>query len=170
MTEQKPDETPSLTLKQRKWLDLYIKLGNATEAAWRVYDCKDRHSAESIGTENLHKLVPNIATLMDEMGLTDHALIQKVQEGLGAKVTEFAKHEGKISDERDCVDFPTRHRYLDTAFKLRGTYAPTKQQLEHGGEPMVLQVIFENDENGDSDNPEDSEDAEDQAGEGEAAA
>lgn len=72
----------SLTLKQRKWIKEYIKTGNATEAASRVYDCKDRNVANAIGAENLAKL--SMPELMEEMGLNDVALINVGMEGLQA--------------------------------------------------------------------------------------
>ena len=76
-----------ITLKQRKWIKNYIKTGNATESAMRVYDCKNRQVAESIGSENLRKLA--ISDLMEDMGLTDVALINVGAEGLLAKKTDI---------------------------------------------------------------------------------
>jgi len=44
---------PKLRLKQRRFVEEYIKTGNATESAERVYNCKNRTTASAIGTENL---------------------------------------------------------------------------------------------------------------------
>ena len=44
------------TLKQKKFVTEYLKTGNATESAARVYDVKNRDSANAIGSENLAKL------------------------------------------------------------------------------------------------------------------
>jgi len=44
-----------LTLKQKQFVKEYIDTKNATEAAMRVYDCKSRNVANSIGAENLAK-------------------------------------------------------------------------------------------------------------------
>lgn len=46
---------PKLTKKQAEFLKVYKETGNATEAAARAYDVKDRSVASSIGTENLNK-------------------------------------------------------------------------------------------------------------------
>lgn len=44
-----------LTLKQAKFTKEYLKTGNATEAAAKAYDVKNRNTANSIATENLAK-------------------------------------------------------------------------------------------------------------------
>ena len=44
-----------LTKKQKGFADDYLDTGNATESAERNYDVKDRHTAASIGSENLIK-------------------------------------------------------------------------------------------------------------------
>ena len=139
------EELNTLTLKQRKWLKVYIETGNATEAAMQAYDCTARDCGGHIGWENVRKLQGAISTLMDKHGITDGLLMDKLREGLDAEKTEFAKHEGKITDSQDCTDFPTRQRYLDTAFKVRGNYPADRQQVElTGAEGGPVQVdLFE---------------------------
>jgi len=53
-----------LTLKQRAFVHEYIRTSNATEAAGRIYNVKDRTVAASIGCENLRK--PYIAEYIDQ--------------------------------------------------------------------------------------------------------
>lgn len=43
--------------KQKGFVADYVKTKNATEAASRNYDCKDRNVARAVGSENLTKLV-----------------------------------------------------------------------------------------------------------------
>ena len=111
-----------LTFKQRKWLKIYLELGNATEAAMRTYDCKDRESASQIGWENLRKL--DFGDLMEESGLTDDKLNKKLVEGLDATRSVSARITNKdagvdTDDFIDVPDFQTRHKYLETALKLK---------------------------------------------------
>lgn len=111
-----------LTFKQRKWMDEYIQCGNATEAAMKVYDCKDRNSAKQIGYENLSKL--DYREFLEEAGLTDKKLNQKIIEGLDATRTVSAKIITKGADSQtddfiDVPDFMARHKYLETALKLK---------------------------------------------------
>lgn len=121
-----------LTFKQRRWIEEYVKSGNATEAAMQVYECKDRESAATIGWENLRKL--DYTEIMEIAGITDQKLNQKLDEGLestkqiGArKIVQGARtgHEIKVdatTDTDDFIDVPDyaiRHKYLETALKLK---------------------------------------------------
>lgn len=115
-----------LTLKQSKWLKLYLELGNATEAAFQVYECQDRNSAKQIGHENLTKL--DYEDFLEEAGITDNLLQQKIIEGLestkpiaalvlvsGDKPMKTKDNEGQI----EVPDYAIRHKYLETALKLK---------------------------------------------------
>ena len=96
---------PPKTIKEKKFIKEYIKTGNATEAASRVYDVSSKNSAAVIGNENLRKL--NIVDVMEKAGITDEKLTKKLDEGL-----EASKEGG--------TDYITRHRYLETALRLKG--------------------------------------------------
>lgn len=146
------DEQKKLTLKQRKWLKLYIELGNASEAAWQVYDCKDRESAAQIGWENIRKL--DVAELMEESGLTDKYLNDKLKEGLeankqmGARIvikknTPTSQEDGELmpatsqtDDFIEVEDFAVRHKYLETALKLNGRLV-NKTDITSDGERIL---------------------------------
>ncbi len=54
-----------LTLKQRAFVHEYIRTSNATEAADRIYNVKDRTVAASIGCENLRK--PYVAEYINQL-------------------------------------------------------------------------------------------------------
>ena len=110
-----------LTLKQRKWIKLYLELGNATEAAMKVYDCKDRESAAQIGYENLRKL--DYSDFLEEAGITDVLLQKKILEGLDStrviSAVKGTSASGGTTDFIDVPDFVSRHKYLETALKLK---------------------------------------------------
>jgi L-serine deaminase len=114
MKEVESSKQRKLTLKQRKWIKEYIKTGNATEAAVRVYDVADRDSARAIGSENLAKLAFN--DLMEEMGLTDVALVNVGAEGMVAK-------RSTITGEM-VPDYAVRHKYWETFLKLKKRLGP----------------------------------------------
>lgn len=109
-----------LTLKQRKWLAIYLETGNATEAARQAYACRTDASAAVIGYENLRKLKIPIGEMMDKMGLSTARLMKVLDEGLTANKVELAKFQGGICDEKTYADLPTRRTYLEMALKLRG--------------------------------------------------
>lgn len=116
MTEEK-----DFTIKQRKWMKLYIELGNATEAAMRVYDCKDRDSAAVIGFENLRKL--NYEEFLEEGGISDAKLQKSIEEGLNAtrviSAVKGTSANGGTTDFIDVPDYIARHKYTETALKLK---------------------------------------------------
>jgi hypothetical protein len=128
-----------LTLKQRKFLKLYLELGNATEAAMRVYDVKDRDSANAIGSENLAKL--SYSDLMEEAGITDKLLQEKILEGLSATRTISAvkgtSANGGTTDFIDVPDFLSRHKYLETALKLKKRLTD-RLDLTSGDKPIPI--------------------------------
>lgn len=142
MAEQKP----KLTLKQAAWLKHYIETGNATEAARKAGYKGTEDSLRVIGHENLIKLNIPVADLMDRMGLSDAFLMQKLREGLEAVVTKTATDHGEIRDEREYVDYSTRHSYLDTALKLKGKYPAVKVNQMVTGDaenPVILKHDFD---------------------------
>lgn len=109
-----------LTLKQAKFLDIYLQTGNATEAAMQAYDCKDRNSAKVIGSQNLTKL--NYIDILEMAGVSDKILIDKLKDGLDASriVSVPIEEEGKTVNKRLKVpDFATRHKYMETGLKLK---------------------------------------------------
>jgi len=136
-------EVRELTIKQRKWLKLYIKEGNATKAAMEVYDCKDEHSAAQIGYENLRKL--DIAEVMEEKGISNNKLLNKVNEGLEATRTISAvkgtSANGGTTDFIDVPDYATQHKYLETALRLKKIINDKSLGIELKDEDKIIRVI-----------------------------
>lgn len=100
-----------ITPKQKKFADKYLELDNGTQAALAVYDTTDYNTAHAIAHENLQK--PTIRNYLEE-ALPDDLLARVHKEGLEA-LTESGNE-----------DYSTRHKYLDTAYKLKGSYAAEK--------------------------------------------
>lgn len=67
--------------------------------------------------------------LMDKY-LPEKDLAKVHKEGLqaGKHVFKNNNETGEIEDLGIEPDYPTRHKYLDTAYKLKGLYAPEKNQ------------------------------------------
>jgi len=133
----------TLTIKQRKWLKLYLENGNATESAMQVYDCQDRNSASQIGWENLRKL--DYEDFMEESGITDKLLQEKILEGLDANRTVSAKIITKGADSQtddfiDVPDYMARHKYLETALKLKKRLVDRKD-ITTDGKPIETNTI-----------------------------
>ena len=109
-----------LTLKQRKFTKEFINTeGNATEAAFRTYNVKDRRMACLMGWRNLQKpfIKAEIERLLESSDITDEFLMQKLKEGLNSNVV--ASYKGDAS-QTDVPDQNVRHKFFQDAAKMKG--------------------------------------------------
>lgn len=109
-----------LTKKEMGFVKDYLETGNGTQAALKNYDTESENTAAAIASENLRK--PKIQKLIEEK-LPDDVLFEIHREGLYASKPFFNEDGEKIAEE---ADYSVRHKYLDTAYKLKGAYAPDK--------------------------------------------
>lgn len=93
---------PKLTVKQKAFVDEYVKTGNATQSAMKAYETTDYNTAAAIGYENLKK--PQIRTLTEH--LFDVTKTQQVVDNL---------HNLAISAEDQRVQVEATKVYLDRA-------------------------------------------------------
>lgn len=114
-----------LTKKQREFVEEYAETGNGTASVLAVYDTEDKNTAAVIASENLRK--PNIQIALEE-ALPDEMLLEVHREGLFAskEIWKNNNESGTIEHVGDEPDFAVRHKYLDTAYKLKGSYAVEK--------------------------------------------
>ena len=87
------------------------------------YDTDDENVAGSIASQNLNKL--KIKNAIAE-ALPDELLARVHLEGLEAT-------KGGESEE---PDYAVRHKYLDSAYKVKGNYAPEKKDITTGGDKL----------------------------------
>lgn len=128
----------SLTLKQRRFVKFYLETGNGAESAKRA-GYKNRQSAY----ENLTNpyIISLFQELMDDEGITDKKLISLIVDGLnatkvisaqvvvnknkrGSLERDTPEVKEKIADEKstdfiDVPDFAVRHKYIETALRLK---------------------------------------------------
>ncbi len=120
-------ESRNLTLKQRSWLKAYAETGNATLSARLAgYRCSNEQSYRQIGYENLTKL--DISELMEELGLSNVALLRVLTAGLTrpvkqtiVKITTLTDGnvETREIDYAEVPDFDSRFKFLELALKLK---------------------------------------------------
>jgi len=121
-----------LTARQSRFVDNYVDCGNGAEAARKAG--YSENSAKEIAAQNLTKLNIQafIAERMDEAGITEKRLLQVLDEGLSATKTHFSqKGDGAEAEKAVYDDYAVRHRYLDTALKLRDMFPAEKKKLQH---------------------------------------
>lgn len=83
-----------LSIKQKKFIDAYIELGNATEAAKQAgYKCKNSGAYSAVGAENLRKLKKFIDVRLAELKTARTADLTEVIEFLTSVM------RGKVEDE-----------------------------------------------------------------------
>lgn len=77
---------------------------------------------------------------LENRGLTLDFLVSKLHEELEAEETKFFAFEGQVVDKKDVISWPIRQRARQDAHKLRGDYAPERQ--EHSGRIVVETVNY----------------------------
>ncbi len=125
-----------LTLKQLKFIQIYIETGNATKAAMTAYRCKNENVAKSLGSENLTK--PDIACEIDkyrkEGGLSIQKAINAINDGYAA--------EKKGASGEGVPDHNVRLRSADMTLKLADAY-PKNREVSHQHQHLHQTMIQE---------------------------
>lgn len=116
-----------LTKKQKGFVKDYIKTGIGEKAALNNYDTTDPNTARSIASENLTK--PNIQKAIQ-------SIADKIPDELLEKVHLEGLVAGRQVGETLEPDYAVRHKYLDTAYKLKGSFAPEKSESK-----VVIETI-----------------------------
>lgn len=104
--------------KQKEFAAEYVKTGNGTRSALKVYDTDDYGTANSIAVENLQK--PVIQNL-----------IKSIADRIPNELLE-EKHIALLNklDEKGGIDVQAVSKGLDMGYKLKGNYAPEKKHIE----------------------------------------
>lgn len=105
-----------LTKAEQGFVKDYASGDNGVTAVKKNFNPKDDHCAGTMSSiilkrEHIQKALKSIAD-----SIPDKELLKVHKEGLKAH----------IKGEPDEPDFGTRHKYLDSAYKIKGTYAPEK--------------------------------------------
>lgn len=154
MAKVKKSKKDGLTIKQRKFIKYYLESGNVSQSA-----LKAGYAFRQTGGDTLSKAVVQEAfeMLMDKQGITDEKLNQVLADGLDAtKVVGYLhqyKKKGKngkvekiqpdeiISSEFiDVPDMPTRHKYMEIAYKLKGRSKDKVELTGEDGESLLLEL------------------------------
>ena len=112
--KNKDGEPCYLTLKEKKFCDLYLEWGgNGTNAAYEVYNCNNRRTAASVASENLTK--PNICSY------------------LGLKLEEYGYSDDNVKKQHLFVlnqmsNLSAKNKAIDMYYKVTGEYAPEKRE------------------------------------------
>ncbi len=110
--------------------------------AGRVAGYRGAGSATAaVSSPSMQSALAKFLDTLESCGITNEKLAQKISEGLEAKETKIVSYEGQITDSEDLIDFVTRHKYLETALKLKRLLNTDDQSLE---EKQPVQVLIVN--------------------------
>lgn len=128
-----------LTKQDKKFVEKVVETGNLTKAVQEAYDIEDPKYASVKGQRLIAKdrIKNAIQTLADR--IPDDKLHQVLMDGLDATKRSGTGGmkigigtDGKVNDfghtEIDEPDYATRHKYLDTALKIKGAYELDEQK------------------------------------------
>lgn len=127
-TLEKPKKQ-KLSEKERKTIKGIVK-GKPVSRAMRDAGYTPKTASVKC-VEKAKKFAPTIQALMEKRGLTDDRLLDVLDDGLKANkviscnIVALDKEGMKDADSMtkdfiDVEDHPTRHKFLDTALKLKG--------------------------------------------------
>jgi len=80
---------------------------------------------------------PSFKIMMDRV-ISSEKLIEKLMDGLDASKAIYDKEGNKVVSE---PDYMIRHKYLDTAHKLRGDYAASKTEITTSNHSSLLDSL-----------------------------
>ena len=101
------------TLRERKFIKSYIdNNGNATEAYLTINSKANKNTAGVLGNRMLRKVKIDINFILNQVGLNDVYLMNKLKEGLESESLSI------------------RVRYLDMVLKLKNSYPVEKEKQD----------------------------------------
>lgn len=113
----------TLSKQDKTFVKELIETGNKTQSAKKAYKYKDSNTAGVMANKKLRKVKIQDAIKSIADRLPDELLERVHLEGLQA--TDFKlNRDGDV--EYNKPDYAVRHKYLDSAYKIKGTYAPEK--------------------------------------------
>lgn len=123
------------TKKERGFARDYALTENGLQSALKNYDTKDPATAGVIAVENLKK--PRVQEIIEDVKKTyaerfpDDLLERIHKDGLeanrviSANIT-YGEADEKTNDFIEVPDHAVRHKFLDSIYKIKGSYAPEK--------------------------------------------
>lgn len=112
---------PTLTRKQKNFVQGYLETGNATLATRRSYGACNDQTARAIGSENLRKplIRQTIQQALEAAGLTTEHIASKISELVNAKKIITVATKGKITMAKEELDTHAVKAGLEFTLKIK---------------------------------------------------
>jgi hypothetical protein len=125
------------TDKQKKLITL-LAAGASRKTAVELAGYSTKYPSQSVD-QALRGLSLSFPELMDKHGLTDsHLIEQHLKPLLKARRVKHFAHNGQVKSKRVYADNDTRLTALDLAFRLKGSFAPIKNQNESRSVDVIV--------------------------------
>lgn len=125
-----------LTKKEQGFVKDYVKTGNGTQSILNNYDVKTVNTASVMASENLVK--PRIQNAIKSIAdrIPDELLEKVHLEGLSATRTIKVDNIDTLE-----ADHAVRHKYLDTAYKIKKLYEDEGQRNINVIVPVLVKFL-----------------------------
>lgn len=131
MNEQKPKNPPKVNARQQLYKQNLLK-GMSKYAAARAAGYS--HNTAVAAKQNIENRL-NMAHWLEVAGITDKRLADTISEGLEAgKLVSLGEGQSEMGP-----DWATRHRFVETALKLKGQLKP--EEGKGAGSFTLLQIF-----------------------------
>jgi hypothetical protein len=87
------------------------------------------------------KFLNEFHRILDRHGLSEARLAEVHGQNLEATKTIVATHEGKITDQLEVPDYPSRQRAVDSGWDLYGRHKPEQTEQPQG--PTIIYITQE---------------------------
>lgn len=128
-----------LTKQEKSFVKIKALTGNGTKAAQEAFGIKDRNYAGVKAHDLLSK--PKIIDALAE-ALPDELLAQIHREGLFASKAIYKEVDGNHEKIDEEPDYAVRHKYLDTAYKIKGKFIDKTEITGKDGQDLMVGVVI----------------------------
>jgi hypothetical protein len=123
-----------LTVKERKFIS-GILAGKTQKEAAGIAGLNENYAGALLKTE---KVQTAFQAILDEAGLTDKALAEKLRSLIDAKETRFFQKDGKVIETREVEAIETQRKTTEFVAKLKGHLI---ERVEHSSEDGIMAAV-----------------------------
>ncbi len=124
-TGRKRRENPLRNIREKKFVKAFLETHEIGRSAVLAGYADPTYGSKLMRNP---RILTAIQEAMEKAGIHDEYLAKKLKEGLEATYPMKYSSRGRVIQERE-PDYFTRAIYLDKAFRIRGDFAPEKQEV-----------------------------------------
>ncbi|MEM2111667.1 MAG: terminase small subunit [Candidatus Bathyarchaeia archaeon] len=125
---------PVLTPREKRFVKKVIQMNEIGKAALAAGYSHKEYGSMLLKKEHIRQA---ILEKMQEQGITDSYIAQKIKEGLEATYPKKFASNGSIIQENE-PDYFTREKYLDKVLKITGAYDNEVKEIHEKREVVIV--------------------------------